>query len=184
MVNIMLGLKRDYKGVEIIALTGDISEQETDAVVNPANTWMIMGGGAAGAIKRAGGQEIEDEAVKHAPVPIGKAIVTGGGKLKAKYVIHAPTMKRPAMHINTENVRLAVKAALELADKKGFRSLAFPGMGTGVGGVGLEEAAEAMVEETKKHLDKGTSLKRIVFVGFREDLTRAFSGAISKTLAS
>ncbi len=180
----MPGLKRDYKGVEITALTGDITKQETDAVVNPANTWMIMGGGAAGAIKRAGGQEIEDEAVKHAPVPVGKAIATGGGKLKAKNVIHAPTMKRPAMRINVENVRLAVKAALELADSKGIRSLAFPGIGTGVGGVGLEEAAGAMVEETKKHVDKGTSLKRIFFVGFRDNLTQAFSAAISKSLTS
>ncbi len=183
MVNSMSGLKRDYKGVEIIAVTGDITKQETEAIVNPANTWMIMGGGAAGAIKRAGGQEIEDEAVKHAPVPVGKAIVTSGGKLEAKYVIHAPTMKRPAMRINIENVRLAVKAALELADRKGIRSLAFPGMGTGVGGVGLEEAAEAMVEKTKKHVDKGTSLKKIAFVGFRDDLTQAFSVAISKSLA-
>lgn len=87
-------------------------------------------------------------------------------------------MKRPAMRINTENIGLAVKAALELANMKGIRSIAFPGMGTGVGGVGLEEAAEVMVEETKKHLDKGTNLKRIVLVGFKGDLTQAFSAAI------
>lgn len=143
-----------------------------------------MGGGAAGAIKRMGGKEIEDEAVKHAPVPVGKAVATGAGRLKAKYVIHAPTMERPAMRIGVENVRLAVRAALECANELRLRSVAFPGMGTGVGGLALEEAAEAMIDETKKHVERGTNLKRIVFVGFRDDLTQAFSAAISKSLAS
>ena len=81
-------IERTHKGVEIVAITGDITKQKVEAIVNPANSWMLMGGGAAGAIKRTGGKEIEDEAVKHAPVPVGKAIATGGGKLKAKYVMN------------------------------------------------------------------------------------------------
>lgn len=177
-------IERIHKGVEIVAITGDITKQKIEAIVNPANSWMIMGGGAAGAIKRMGGKEIEDAAVKHAPVPVGKAVATGAGRLKAKYVIHAPTMERPAMRIGVENVRLAVRAALECANELRLRSVAFPGMGTGVGGLALEEAVEAMIDETKKHVERGTNLKRIVFVGFRDDLTQAFSAAISKSLAS
>jgi len=176
----MAEIERNYKGVEVVAITGDITKQKVDAIVNPANSWMIMGGGVAGAIKRMGGKEIEDEAVKHAPVPVGKAVATGAGKLKAKYVVHAPTMERPAMLISAENVRLAVRAALELASELRLKSVAFPGMGTGVGGLALEEAAEAMIDETKKHVERGTHLRRIVFVGFNQDLTQAFSTAITK----
>ncbi|RLE47642.1 MAG: macro domain-containing protein, partial [Candidatus Methanomethylicota archaeon] len=85
-------------------------------------------GGVAGAIKRVGGVEIELEARKHAPIPVGEAIFTGAGKLKAKYVIHAPTMERPAMKIGIENVRLAMRAALKCAESLGLRSIAFPGL--------------------------------------------------------
>lgn len=180
----MIEIERTYKGVEIVAITGDITKQKVDAIVNPANSRMLMGGGAAGAIKRMGGKEIEDEAVKHAPVPVGKAIATGAGKLKAKNVIHAPTMERPAMRISAENVRLAVRAALELASELRLRSVAFPGMGTGVGGLALEEAAETMIDETKKHVERDTHLKRIVFVGFRDELTQAFSKVINKAFAT
>lgn len=76
-----------YKNVKISVITGDITRLEVDAIVNPANSMLIMGGGVAGAIKRVGGKEIEDEALKYAPVPVGKAIATKAGKLKAKYVI-------------------------------------------------------------------------------------------------
>lgn len=176
----MAEIGRTYEGVKIIAIIGDITKQEVDAIVNPANSWMIMGGGVAGAIKRAGGKEVEDEAVKHALVPVGKAIATGAGKLKAKYVIHAPTMERPAMRISVENVRLAVRAALKCADELKLKSVAFPGMGTGVGGLALDEAAEAMIDETKKYVEKGTHLDRIVFVGFNQDLTQAFLIAINE----
>jgi len=180
----MAEIGRIHKGIEIVAITGDITKQKVDAIVNPANSWMVMGGGAAGAIKRMGGKEIEDEAVKRAPVPVGKAIATGAGRLKAKYVIHAPTMERPAMRIDVENVRLAVRAALELASELRLKSVAFPGMGTGVGGLALEEAADAMIDETKKYVERGTHLKRIVFVGFRDDLTQAFSTAINKAFVT
>jgi len=175
----MTNLSRTYKGVEIVALTGDITEQKVDAIVNPANSWLVMGGGVAGAIKRIGGKEIEEEAVRHAPIPVGKAVATGAGKLRAKYVIHAPTMERPAMRIAIENVRLAVKAALECANELRLKSVAFPGMGTGVGGLALDEAAEAIIDETKKHIQRGTYLNKIIFVGFNQDLTQAFSKAIN-----
>jgi len=180
----MTSLERTYKGVKIVVLTGDITKQEVDAIVNPANSRLIMGGGAAGAIKRAGGKEIEDEAVKHAPVPVGEAMATGAGRLKAKYVIHAPTMERPVMHIGKRNVGLSVRGALKCAEGLEIRSIAFPGMGTGVGGLSLEEAARAMINEVKEHIDKRTTLKQIVFIGFNEDLTKAFERAVKEVLAT
>jgi O-acetyl-ADP-ribose deacetylase (regulator of RNase III) len=177
-------LERTYKGVRIVVVTGDITGQEVDAIVNPANSLLVMGGGVAGAIRRVGGEEIEDEAVKHSPVPIGEAVATRAGRLKAKYVIHAPTMERPAMHIGKRNVGLSVRGALKCAEGLRIRSVAFPGMGTGVGGLSLEEAASAMVNEVKEHIDKRTTLKQIIFVGFKEDLTNAFERAVKEVLAN
>jgi O-acetyl-ADP-ribose deacetylase (regulator of RNase III) len=180
----MTSFEHAYKGVRIVVLTGDITEQEVDAIVNPANSMLVMGGGAAGAIRRVGGEEIEDEAVKHAPVPVGEAVATGAGKLNAKYVIHAPTMERPAMRIGKRNVGLSVRGALKCAEGLKIRSIAFPGMGTGVGGLSLEEAAKAMVNEMKEHINKRTTLKQIIFVGFKEDLTHAFERAVKEVLAT
>jgi len=177
-----MSFERPYKGVSIVVASGDITRQKVDAIVNPANSMMIMGGGVAGAIRRVGGREIEDEAVRHAPVPVGKAIATKAGKLGAKYVIHAPTMESPAMSIGRENVRLAVKGTLECAEQLGIRSVAFPGMGTGVGGLNLEEAARTMIGQIKRHVDRGTSLRQIVLVAFGDDLAQAFEKAINDVL--
>jgi O-acetyl-ADP-ribose deacetylase (regulator of RNase III) len=181
---LVTSLERTYKGVRIVVLTGDITKQEVDAIVNPANSMLIMGGGVAGAIRRIGGKEIEDEAVKHAPVPVGEAVATGAGRLKAKYVIHAPTMERPAMRIGKRNVGLSVRGALKCAEGLGVRSLVFPGMGTGVGGLSLEEAARTMVNEVKEHVDERTTLKQIVFIGFNGDLTKAFERAVKEAFAT
>lgn len=170
-----------YKGIKIIATSGDITKQTVEAIVNPANSLLIMGGGVAGAIKRAGGKEIEEEALKHAPIPVGKAVATSAGKLNAKYVIHAPTMSRPAMQIESQNIKLAMKAALECAKEKRIRSIAFPGLGTGVGGFPLEKAAEIMMQELKNHIDKQTTLKEVIFVGFNAELTQAFKKSIEET---
>jgi len=173
----------EYKGVKVRVVRGDITKLEVEAIVNPANSMLIMGGGVAGAIKRAGGKEIEDEAVKHAPLPVGKAVATTAGKLKAKYVIHAPTMERPAMRIGPENARKAMRGTLECARELNLKSIAFPGLGTGVGGVSAQEAAEAMVDELKKHIDEGTPLKEVLLVGFGEELANAFKQAVENKLS-
>jgi len=173
-----------FRGVEVEALLSDITKLNVDAIVNPANSLMIMGGGVAGAIKRAGGVEIEEEARRYAPVPVGKAIATSAGRLPARYVIHAPTMERPAMRIGVDNVRLATRAALEKADELGVKTIAFPGMGTGVGGVPPEEAARAMVEEIRKRIEEGTGIKKVVLVAIDERLYRAFCNAIHEILGA
>lgn len=119
-----------------------------------------MGGGAAGAIKRVGGKEIETEALKHAPVPVGKAIATSAGKLNAKYVIHAPTMENPSMNIGKINVRLAMIRALNCA----------------------EEAAAIMLSTLREHINKETVLKMVIFVGYSERLADAFKSAAEHIL--
>ncbi|HID80131.1 MAG TPA: macro domain-containing protein [Ignisphaera sp.] len=171
----------EVDGTVIEAVLGDITELSVDAIVNPANSLMIMGGGVAAAIKRKGGEEIEREARQYAPVEVGKAIVTRAGKLPAKYVIHAPTMERPAMRIESSNVAKAVLAALRKAGELSLTSIAFPGMGTGAGGVPYSEAARVMVktivEFVKEHK---TALKRILLVAIDNELYREFCKAIEK----
>jgi len=135
-------------------IVGDITEFQGDAIVNPANSYGYMGGGVALAIKLRGGKVIEEEAVRQAPIPIGSAVITTGGSLKVKAVIHAPTVVRPGDKSSPENVYKATKAALEKAVERGFRSVAFPLMGAGVGGVPPKEAARAMYSAIREYSDK------------------------------
>ncbi len=155
---------------------GSILEVDTDVIVNPANSLGIMGGGVAGVIRRQGGEEIEKEAMMKAPIPIGKAILTTSGKLSFKGVIHSPTMEQPAVKTSVEEVKKAVKAALELADELCFKSIAFPGMGTGVGGLNKEVAARAMIEEIRNF--KSSSLERVVLVDVDEEMIKAWRSAL------
>ena len=175
-------LERSYKSVTIIVTKGDITQLKVDAIVNAANSQLIMGGGVAGAILRTGGKEIQEEARKKAPVPVGRAVATTAGRLQAKYVIHAPTMELPAMSTSKLKVRLAARGALECARQLRIASIAFPGMGTGVGGLSVEEAAKVMVEEIKIHIEAGTPLKTIRLVGFSADLTEAFASEVKKQI--
>jgi len=128
---------RQHKGepnvsILISVIQGSILEVETDVIVNAANSHGIMGGGVAGVIKRVAGQGVEDEAKRQAPIAVGEAALTSGGKTRFKSIIHAPTMSEPAMRILPLNVAMATRAALKLADEHAFRSIAMPGMGTGV----------------------------------------------------
>ena len=148
--------------MKITIVNGDITKSEVDAIVNAANSYGIMGGGVAGAIKKAGGQEIELEAVSQAPILIGVAVITKAGKLKCKHVIHAPTMEQPASLIEVGNVSESVRAALECAEENELRSIAIPGMGTGVGGVPFDKAAKAMLEVIVNF--DSTSLEEVILV--------------------
>ena len=161
--------------MEIEVQKGDITQISADAIVNPANSLLLMGGGVAGAIKLAGGQSIEDEAVKHAPIPIGQAVLTSAGALPASHVIHAPTMANPAELTNEKNVRLATFASLICADRKALSSLAFPGMGTGVGRVPKEVAARAMVDIISDF--EAESLQKVLLIAISDDLFQEFQKA-------
>jgi O-acetyl-ADP-ribose deacetylase (regulator of RNase III) len=150
---------------------GDITKINCDAIVNPANSFGYMGGGVAGAIKRVGGIEIEKEAVSKAPIEVGRAITTTSGSLPCKYVIHAPTMKRPAMGIDVRNVKLATKAALEIGVRQKFKSISIPGMGTGVGGVPTDKAAEAIIQIAKVFEGK---FEKIILIDRNSEMIESF----------
>jgi O-acetyl-ADP-ribose deacetylase (regulator of RNase III) len=154
-------LKLTKNNIVVDIELGDITEFDGDAIVNPANTLMIMGGGVAGAIKRKGGEIIESEAKKHAPTPIGEAVVTTAGELKCRHVIHAPTVKYPGSRSSFEQVYKATKAALLKAKQHGLKSVAFPLMGAGVGGLKIEESVDAMIKAFEEE-GKGLDLKIIV----------------------
>jgi len=158
----------------IIVKKGDITKIECDAMVNPANSYGSMGGGVAGAMRRVGGMEIEKEAMSKAPIPVGKAIATKAGKLRCRYVIHSPTMERPVMKIGIENVEKAMHAALALAKKLGIKSIAIPGMGTGVGGVARDEAARVMLKVARQ-FEKDFE---ILFVDHNEKMVEALKKSI------
>jgi O-acetyl-ADP-ribose deacetylase (regulator of RNase III) len=164
--------------MKITVKRGDITEEAVDAIVNPSNSHGVMGGGVARVIKKKGGQGIEDEAVKQAPISVGSAALTTGGSLRAKHVIHATTMTEPAQRISVENVKRATAAALECAAQHGLKSIAFPGMGTGVGGVDLNEAAGAMVEEIRNFSDSNSTIEEVVLIGYEEEMYSAFLNAV------
>ncbi len=137
--------------MQVHVAQADITNLPVDAIVSPANSKGIMGAGVSGAIRRHGGDEIQTEAMSRAPIAVGAALVTRAGTLPAKFVIHAPTMEEPGMTIAAENVRRAARAALIAAHANKYQVLAIPGLGTGIGGVPVEEAARAIVEEIRAH---------------------------------
>lgn len=164
--------------VRIIVTKGDITTLGCDAIVNPANSRGIMGGGVALAIKQAGGEVIEEQAMSKAPIPVGTAVATTAGRLPAGFVIHAPTMEEPAQTIKVENVIKATYAALDVGVRLGAKSIAFPGMGTGVGGVNKSEAAEAMVSTINKYIEERLSpksqLEKIILNAYDDELFMEF----------
>jgi len=164
--------------IKIKVLQEDITELDVDAIVNAANSYGYMGGGVAGAIKMVGGQEIELEAVSQAPILIGYAVITTAGKLRCKYVIHAPTMEQPASLSDVGNIKEAVRAALECADENNLERIAIPGMGTGVGGVPKDKAAQAMLDVIVNFEAK--NIKEVILVDRNEEMVRAWGKVLNK----
>ena len=160
---------------------GDITQLELDALVNAANNQLWMGGGVAGALKRAGGKEIEDEAVKQGPIPIGEAVVTGAGKLKARYIIHAAVMG-PDLKTDVEKIRQATRNSLLRSDELGVKSIAFPALGTGVGGFPLDECARIMISQVRQYSTTKTGLEGVVFVLYDEPAYQVFKQELDAQL--
>jgi len=130
---------------------GDLTTFEGDAIVNAANDRLILGSGVAGAIRRKGGPEIQEECDRHGPIRVGEAAVTKAGRLPVRYVIHAAVLgAEPASY---DTVRRATRSALAKARELGIRTVAFPLLGTGVGGLDAHEVARIMIEEFKSAPD-------------------------------
>jgi O-acetyl-ADP-ribose deacetylase (regulator of RNase III) len=166
--------------VRIEAALGDIADQpDVDAVVNAANTELWMGSGVAGALKRRGGDIVEREAIRQGPIALGEAVITPGGSLPNRHVVHAAAMgyrpedeavpKRPGSRSSADIIRGATLRALTLADEAGDRSIAFPALATGVGGFPLEECAAVMVraahDYAREHATTGLEVVRFVVRG-------------------
>jgi O-acetyl-ADP-ribose deacetylase (regulator of RNase III) len=163
--------------MELQVVEGDITELDVDALANAANNELWMGAGVAGAIKRAGGAEIEQEAVAQAPIAVGQAIATGAGNLKAKHVVHAAVMGQD-LQTSAELISQATRRTLEVADDLGAQTLAMPAFGTGVGGFPIERCAELMVTEARAF--EPENLERVVFAVFGHDAESAFRAAVGE----
>ena len=148
---------------KIRILQGDLTDQAVDAIVNAANNDLQLGGGVAGAIRRRGGMSIQDECDQIGAIPLGEAAVTGAGQLKARYVIHAASM-RLGQATSEENLRLSTRNSLLRASEKGLRSVAFPAVGTGIAGFPMRRCAEVMLQEVAEHLGGETSVEDVRFV--------------------
>ncbi len=157
--------------MKIEIVNDNIFEVDVQAIVNPANSYGYMGGGLALELRELCGQEVEDEIVHHAPIPIGHAVITSGGSQQFQ-IIHSPTMEQPAGYTDIEIVRQATFAALVCAEENDLESIAFPGMGTGVGGLDKKEAAKAMFEVILNF--KVQSVKKIMLCAINDELFSAF----------
>jgi O-acetyl-ADP-ribose deacetylase len=162
--------------IELEVVEGDITALEVDAIANAANNHLWMGAGVAGAIKRAGGGEIEREAVQRGPIEVGAAVATSAGRLPARWVIHGAVMGQD-LQTNADLVRRTTESCLQVADELGAESLALPAFGTGVGGFPLDECARIMVEAVRAQ--EPTSLERVVFAVFGADAKAAFETALT-----
>ncbi len=148
-------------------INGDITELDTDAIVNAANEWLAHGGGVAGVISRRGGPTIQRESNawlrRHGRVVTGSAAITSGGNLKARHVIHAVGPVYDRSPRSAELLASAVRASLQLADEHGLKSIALPAISTGVFGYPLEEAARVMLEAAITYLQGETGLEHVIF---------------------
>jgi O-acetyl-ADP-ribose deacetylase len=157
---------------------GDITEAAVDAVVNAANTQLQLGAGVAGAIRRKGGPSIQQACDAFGPVPLGEAALTGGGQLKAHYVIHAASMHLGGL-TNEDSLRNSTINSLKRAEEKRLTSIAFPAIGTGIAGFPMTRCAQIMLEEVRTHLQGMTTLQQVLFVLFDEPALRAFQHTLA-----
>jgi O-acetyl-ADP-ribose deacetylase (regulator of RNase III) len=158
---------------EISIVQGDIADQETDAIVNAANNHLWMGAGVAGAIKRKGGVQIEQEAMAQGPVEVGAAVMTSAGSLKAKRVIHAAVMGQD-LHTGADLITRATRSSLTLAEQQGLSSLSFPALGTGVGGFSLHHCASLMIGAAIEFLQQAKKLREVRFVLYDAEAKEIF----------
>jgi len=174
-------LSLEFNGTALELVEADITELDVEAIVNAANEQLQLGSGVAGAIREKGGASIQEECDRIGSTPVGTAVMTGAGELKAKQVIHAVG---PRYGEGDEDRKLAaaVRASLALADRNGLRSIGLPAISTGNFGFPLDRAARIMLTEVHRYLQGGTKLSRVVialyddqtFQTFKRELRRGF----------
>jgi O-acetyl-ADP-ribose deacetylase len=163
--------------VTITILQGDITARPVDAIVNAANNAFWMGSGVAGAIKARGGVQIERDAMSQGPVEPGESVLTSGGRLPASHVIHAAAMGQD-LSTDARLIARATSSALALAASRGLTSMAFPALGTGVGGFPIDECARVMIGAVRDHVSTGTSLRLVEFVLYGREAYEQFCSGV------
>lgn len=172
-------MKFKFKQTVIRALQGDITAQSVDALVNAANSQLWMGSGVAGAIKRAGGVQIEEEAKARGPIEPGEAVATSAGRLPVKYIIHAAVMG-PDLVTGRQLVYKATHSALHKADQLGASSIAFPALGCGVGKMSIAESAEEMLRALGDFLAGNNNIGEVRFVLWGDEAYQEFMQSVKK----
>ncbi len=174
-------MKVEIKNAVLELVSGDITEMDTEAIVNAANAQLILGGGVAGAIKRKGGPTIQKQCSEIGACLVGGAAITGAGNLKAKYVIHAVG---PRMGEGNEDQKLrnATLNSLKLADEKNIKNIAFPAVSAGIFGFPIDRCAEIMLQTTIDYLKGDTALRRVVFCLFGKDSYDAFEKQLKRQI--
>ena len=167
----------------VVIITGDLVDQEVDAIVNAANNDLQLGGGVAGAIRRAGGPSIQDECDAHGPVRVGEAAITGAGRLRARFVIHAASMS-----LGGRTTRGALRSSMDhvfrLARQNDVMSIAVPAVGTGIAGFPLDECARVMAESLSAALSEGWPPHEVRFVLFGEEAKTPFEAAFRQVFGA
>ena len=160
---------------------GDITEMDADAVVNAANAQLILGGGVAAAIRKKGGPQIQQECNKIGGAFVGGAVITTGGNLRARHVIHAVG---PRMGEGGEDEKLsnATLNSLKLADEHNLKSIAFPAISAGIFGFPITRCAEIMLSTTIDYLKGQTRLKKVIFCLFGRDAYEVFENRLAKEM--
>lgn len=175
-------MKVDIENHVLELTEGDITEMQTDAIVNAANEQLVLGGGVAGAIRKKGGPEIQKECNKIGGTFVGGAVITTGGNLKAKYVIHAVG---PRMGEGNEDEKLknATLNSLKVADENNLKSIAFPAISTGIFGFPIQRCADIMLKTTIDYLKSQTDLQRVVFCLFGQESYQVFEKQLNKQVS-
>lgn len=163
-------------------IMGDITLQETEAIVNAANSGLLGGGGVDGAIHRAGGPQILSECkeirARQGTLPTGRAVITGGGRLKARYVIHTVgPVWSGGKKGEDELLRSAYRSSLSLAKEKGIRSVSFPSVSTGIYSFPVDRAARIALREVRDFVSNNPGFEEVRFVLFSAPVLKEFETA-------
>jgi len=163
-------------------IEADIALQEVDAVVNAANKSLILGGGVAGAIRKFGGSSIQEECNRIGPIDVGAAVITSGGKLKAKYVIHAVG---PVYGEGDEEIKLAraTHNSLKIAERKNFKRIAFPAISTGIYRFPIRRCSEIMLKTVLDFLRKNPFPEEVLFCLFDSSALNVFKETLERLIS-
>lgn len=175
-------VKREVGNGAIEVIQADITSLDVDAIVNAANNRLILGSGVAGAIRTKGGPSIQQECKRIGPIRVGEAAITGAGDLPAKFVIHAASMGDE--RVSERSLRDSVRNSFLKGEDAGIKSIAFPAIGTGVGGFPIGRCAEIMFDLAEQHLtEEGCGINHIVFALFGESDKKVFEDALASRTA-